>query len=231
MYTTLIWAIIAVAILPFSSALDVSRSGRCGPRFGLTCEDGRFGDCCFKYNYCGSTTDYYGAGCQSGYGKCNSDPTPSPSVSLAIISNDGTCGGRKGFTCLNSSFGNCCSQYGWCGSTSAFCSTGCNSAFGTCSDSPSPLLTSSIITTNARCGTGFGFTYQSSQWGNCCSKYSYCGETDAYCGKGCQSGFGTWSDDASSSLTSTSSPSGSIPSTSWSSPSSSSSTTTSLTCP
>ncbi|KAH7350321.1 hypothetical protein BKA66DRAFT_395309, partial [Pyrenochaeta sp. MPI-SDFR-AT-0127] len=46
------------------------------------------------------------------------------------------------------------------------------------------------VSPNSRCGTGFGFTCQGSQWGNCCSQYSYCGKTNAYCGTGCQAGFG-----------------------------------------
>lgn len=45
---------------------------------------------------------------------------------------DGTCGPQAGFTCQGSSSGNCCSQWGWCGSTSDYCAAGCQSGFGTC---------------------------------------------------------------------------------------------------
>lgn len=31
----------------------------------------------------------------------------------ATVSPDATCGGAKGYTCLGSSFGNCCSPNGW----------------------------------------------------------------------------------------------------------------------
>ena len=31
----------------------------------------------------------------------------------ATVSPDATCGGTKGYTCLGSSFGNCCSTNGW----------------------------------------------------------------------------------------------------------------------
>lgn len=50
----------------------------------------------------------------------------------ATISKDATCGGSKGQTCLNSAFGNCCSSAGWCGSTTAYCGTGCQAGFGNC---------------------------------------------------------------------------------------------------
>ncbi|KAF2262955.1 hypothetical protein CC78DRAFT_618050 [Lojkania enalia] len=54
-----------------------------------------------------------------------------PSSTLKV-STDGSCSGTSKFTCLGSTFGNCCSQYGWCGSTSAYCGTGCQSGFGNC---------------------------------------------------------------------------------------------------
>ena len=50
----------------------------------------------------------------------------------ATISKDATCGGAKGDTCLGSTFGNCCSSAGWCGSTTAYCGAGCQSGFGNC---------------------------------------------------------------------------------------------------
>lgn len=48
------------------------------------------------------------------------------------ISTDGSCGGTKGFTCKGSTYGDCCSSYGWCGSSTAHCDAACNSAFGVC---------------------------------------------------------------------------------------------------
>ncbi|KAL8996219.1 MAG: hypothetical protein Q9169_004241 [Polycauliona sp. 2 TL-2023] len=60
----------------------------------------------------------------------------------ATITPDATCGGAKGYTCLGSSFGNCCSVNGWCGSTAAYCSTGCQPAFGNCGTNTSPTTTS-----------------------------------------------------------------------------------------
>ncbi|RYN98197.1 hypothetical protein AA0120_g2688 [Alternaria tenuissima] len=43
----------------------------------------------------------------------------------AINSNDG-------FICPGSGFGDCCSVYGWCGSSSGHCDGGCQTAYGTC---------------------------------------------------------------------------------------------------
>jgi hypothetical protein len=98
-------------------------------------------------------------GTTSGYGKCSSSSRP-----VAKVSTDGTCGGPKGYTCLGSVFGNCCmtsrfrnlfvgmadfayphlgSSYGWCDSTSTHCGKGCQSSFGTCSDTSSAKPSSS----------------------------------------------------------------------------------------
>ncbi|KAI1432733.1 carbohydrate-binding module family 18 [Xylaria sp. CBS 124048] len=41
---------------------------------------------------------------------------------------DGTCG--NGFTCDGSAYGNCCSQYGFCGSSDDYCLAGCQTKFG-----------------------------------------------------------------------------------------------------
>jgi hypothetical protein len=130
-------------------------------------------------------------GCQSQFGQCTSSTPP-----IAKVSTDGTCGGSNGFTCLASKYGNCCSQYNYCGGTAAYCGKGCNPKFGSCSTSdtivsasPSPS-TSSVpsapsassspsqkVSTNARCGHSNGatedMTCSGSRFGNCCSRYSY----------------------------------------------------------
>jgi len=59
-----------------------------------------------------------------------SKSTPLPSPTVQGISTDGSCG--KLITCRGSTFGNCCSSYGWCGSTAAYCGTGCQPNFGIC---------------------------------------------------------------------------------------------------
>ncbi|KAL8711846.1 MAG: hypothetical protein Q9220_003790 [cf. Caloplaca sp. 1 TL-2023] len=71
----------------------------------------------------------------------------------ATISPDATCGGAKGYTCLGSSFGNCCSTNGWCGSTAAYCVTGCQSAFGSCGTGTTTSSTTSISKTTSPTST------------------------------------------------------------------------------
>jgi peptidoglycan/xylan/chitin deacetylase (PgdA/CDA1 family) len=58
---------------------------------------------------------------------------PSPSLMPTNVSRDGTCGGIYKTSCIGSSFGNCCSQYSWCGNTTAYCGQGCQPQFGSCS--------------------------------------------------------------------------------------------------
>lgn len=48
----------------------VSRDGKCGN--GVTCLGSIFGNCCSRYNFCGSTNDYCGPYCQPAFGTCNS---------------------------------------------------------------------------------------------------------------------------------------------------------------
>ncbi|RYN85302.1 hypothetical protein AA0120_g8901 [Alternaria tenuissima] len=111
-------------------------------------------------------------------------------VEAATISKDARCGAPgKGTSCLNSKWGSCCSQYGWCGSTKDYCETGCQVGFGSCKKAPisstKPTVSTATglapsaspkqpISKNARCGAGFGGqTCQGSKWGNCCSQYFY----------------------------------------------------------
>lgn len=59
-------------------------------------------------------------------------PVKCPPPTPLIMSTGGNCTG--GITCQGSEFGNCCSKYGSCGSTPAYCDPagGCQSKFGTC---------------------------------------------------------------------------------------------------
>ncbi|KAH5438066.1 hypothetical protein HBI47_058690 [Parastagonospora nodorum] len=171
-----------------------------------------------------------------------------PGVLAQRTSTDATCGGKKGYTCLNSAWGSCCSQYGWCGSKPEYCGKGCNPGFGTCNKLSAasssivikPTQTPAVpVSTNARCGSSFGGrTCQGSQWGNCCSQYSWCGSTKDHCdAKTCQKKFGQCNGQVASSKSSStlatfikSSPStspSSTPSKSSSTPSTSSTTSSS----
>ncbi|KAH3935415.1 hypothetical protein HBI56_218240 [Parastagonospora nodorum] len=120
------------------------------------------------------------------------------------VSPDATCGGKTGYTCQGSKWGNCCSQYGWCGNNSNYCASGCQPLHGSSNALPSTLSTrvsltptlpsaSSVrpvkISTDGKCGGAV--TCQGSKFGNCCSSYGYCGSTPQYCGAGCNPLFGT----------------------------------------
>ena len=102
------------------------------------------------HRYCGSTQAHCGQGCQNG---CNGSPTegqpPATTSAEPVIApqtgtnplnpdattTDGTCGASNGNTvCGNWPNGNCCSMYGFCGSTSAHCGAGCQS--GNCLSAP-----------------------------------------------------------------------------------------------
>jgi hypothetical protein len=115
-----------------------------------------------------------------------------PFINALTISKTGQCGASAQLTCKGSTFGSCCSQHNYCGTSSAYCSTGCQSGYGTCSTA-SPPATPAKVSTDGTCGGAKGFKCISSSFGNCCSQFGYCGKTSAYCGSGCNSKFGTCS--------------------------------------
>ncbi|KAJ1551203.1 chitin deacetylase [Nowakowskiella sp. JEL0078] len=128
------------------SALPISPDGTCGAS-GYKCD---VGICCSQFGFCGITVDHCGTGCQTAFGVCGVSTTTtttkatttisttttsstsvfssiSPSPSTLPISPDSVCG--NGYRC---DVGVCCSQYGFCGTTTAHCGVGCQSAFGFC---------------------------------------------------------------------------------------------------
>ncbi|KAH6952710.1 hypothetical protein DER45DRAFT_586614 [Fusarium avenaceum] len=106
-----------------------TKDGTCGAKNGgLKCTGSRWGDCCSYNDFCGSTSGYCDGGCQSNFGKCNTWKAGSP----LIVSDNGLCGDKYHQTCKGSRYGNCCSKYGHCGKTSAYCEGGCQSGFGAC---------------------------------------------------------------------------------------------------
>ncbi|KAH7108973.1 hypothetical protein EDB81DRAFT_954408 [Dactylonectria macrodidyma] len=119
--------------------------------------------------------------------------TRSPSSSSAtstsgiVISPNQQCGGNTGYTCIGSGFGNCCSYYGYCGSKSTHCGTGCDTDFGECN----PTSEDVTDTANGLCGSAFDATCANYGTKTCCSQYGFCGSSTAHCGAGCQSGYGT----------------------------------------
>lgn len=86
------------------------------------------------------------------------------------ISQNGKCGSSNGLTCLGSDSGNCCSQYGYCGDSDAYCGKGCQSGFGECGQTTTPPT--GPVSKNGRCGSnGKGATCYGSDEGDCCSVY------------------------------------------------------------
>ncbi|OUM56333.1 carbohydrate-binding module family 18 protein, partial [Piromyces sp. E2] len=104
-----------------------STDGRCGVINGkiILCPNN---SCCSKYGSCAYTDDFCGKGCQPAFGKCNG-VNNSPKIEM---STDGRCGVQndgKILLCPNNS---CCSKYGSCAYSDAFCGKGCQPAFGKC---------------------------------------------------------------------------------------------------
>ncbi|PQE16751.1 chitin deacetylase protein [Rutstroemia sp. NJR-2017a BBW] len=108
----------------------------------------------------------------------------------AIVSPDNTCG--NSYAGSNNSYkcdatvnaGGCCSTYGYCGNTTDFCGTGCQTAFGTCTGATTQPSEDSFL-----CGPSNGGL--SCTGGLCCSQAGYCGNTTDYCDAGCQSAYGS----------------------------------------
>ncbi|ETS87036.1 hypothetical protein PFICI_00864 [Pestalotiopsis fici W106-1] len=99
-------------------------------------------------------------------------------IMLREVSPDMTCGstgaGTAGYTCET---GMCCSQYGYCGNTTDYCSSsnGCQAAFGdACIDDDG-----SGDTGEDRCGPSFNNAVCAST--ECCSAEGYCGTTVDHC--------------------------------------------------
>jgi len=181
--------------------------GRCGKDYGKCSNSSQ---CCSKYGYCGTSSDHCDAGCQSDYGFCNGTPTTnnqSTTSKRATSTVKDRCGTVYGGACANASL--CCSKYGYCGSSDAHCGTGCQSEFGVCFNSSNTSNTStkrntttkkstttkkttttkrSTSTVKDRCGASYGGACANANL--CCSKYGYCGSSEAHCGSGCQSEFG-----------------------------------------
>jgi len=114
----------------YTSGGPVSTDGRCGTDYGNTvCPSGQ---CCSKYNYCGTSDKHCKSGCQSEFGKCKESTTTKPSSTKQSYptATDGKCGKDNGnAVCSN---GNCCSRYGYCGKTDDYCKSGCQAEFGKC---------------------------------------------------------------------------------------------------
>ncbi|KAI5792582.1 hypothetical protein DFH27DRAFT_192877 [Peziza echinospora] len=116
----------------------------------------------------------------------------SPAMLEGRDSPSGRCGADNGgFSCTATAGKQCCSQYGWCGDTAAYCGGGCQTAYGICTTTTPPTTPPGLpTTTNQRCGAAFGFKCGATV-DKCCSVNNWCGDTTAHCGTGCQAGYGT----------------------------------------
>ncbi|KAF2670752.1 acid protease [Microthyrium microscopicum] len=114
----------------------------------------------------------------------SSKPSSSAIVKGPDPSGNDRCGPQNGnYKCSNDQ---CCSTYGYCGEDDDYCRVGCNPLYGRCEGSSLSVMIDP--TGNGRCGTANnGFQCPS----QCCSEYGYCGDSTSYCGRGCQSKFGT----------------------------------------
>jgi len=182
--------------------ISISTNGKCG------IEDGKCpsGECCSKYGWCGTSDAYCNTGCQSEFGECKNTSTTkttttkktttSTKQSSLPTSTNSKCGPKDG-KCPD---GQCCSKYGWCGTSESYCVKDCQPEFGVCKNSSTVTNTTKKTTTkkttttnkslptstNGKCGSKDGRCPD----GKCCSKYGWCGSSDIYCGNGCQSEFG-----------------------------------------
>jgi len=103
------------------------------------------------------------------------------SSKFVLADESGRCGGEYG-QCPE---GQCCSQWGWCGTTSNYCGTGCLPEFGIC-DKIEEGDIDTMVTTDGQCGHGHGVCPE----GQCCSSVGWCGLDEFSCLDGCQSEFG-----------------------------------------
>jgi hypothetical protein len=97
-------------------AMPVSRDAQCGAAAKTTCQESAWGNCCSQNGWCGPSLLYCGTGCQPGYGGCGVNATTvsaAPPSGVLVPSVDASCGGASGYTCVGSTFGNCCSEAGW----------------------------------------------------------------------------------------------------------------------
>lgn len=145
----------------------------------------------------------------------SSAPVPTPT---GPTSTNGACGTAnpdgQGQSCVGfvgvAGLSECCSQYGYCGNSADYCQSGCNPLYGKCGTQPSvsvsasasvsrtssaPVPTISLPTSqDATCGATAGTTCKGFMIdgvkAECCSQYNYCGNSEAYCGTGCNPLYG-----------------------------------------
>ncbi|KAJ3040083.1 hypothetical protein HK097_002650 [Rhizophlyctis rosea] len=144
-----------------SGTVYVGNNKKCGPsNNGAVCSANLC--CAYPLNtadhYCGSTAKHCGVGrCNGQFGSCWANGTvtatattrtttktttkttttsSAPAATRTAVSGD-KCGVISGIT-WKCPIGECCSQYNYCGTTTAHCGTGCRTSFGQCGTSSPP---------------------------------------------------------------------------------------------
>ncbi|KAK1999776.1 polysaccharide deacetylase [Colletotrichum falcatum] len=124
----------------------------------------------------------------------------STATPTGVVGPGGACGGTEGYVC---EAGACCSEYGFCGTSQAYCAAGCQPLFGVCgvagpaasgasATTPSAPAATQIggVSPDNTCGGANGYTCPGT---TCCSEWGFCGDTTDHCGARCQPLFGTCS--------------------------------------
>eukprot|EP00835_Amoeboradix_gromovi_P004902 NODE_415_length_9032_cov_0.580992.p3 type:complete len:332 gc:universal NODE_415_length_9032_cov_0.580992:6862-5867(-) len=94
------------------------------------------------------------------------------------VRNDGQCGALVGSAACSA--GNCCSTFGWCGSTEAHCKSSCSYQCDGLTP-PNATQTSAEVGVRGDGQCGYYFNGATCPPGNCCSIYGFCGNTDLHC--------------------------------------------------
>lgn len=127
-----------------ASPYKTSPDGSCGNLYSCNGFASPLGySCCNKYGRCGNSAADCGveSGCKASHstpGKCGvaapATPVTAPPAKAGLVSSpNGSCGNSYACTGYASTLGySCCSQYGYCGSTTDHCGTGCKKGYGAC---------------------------------------------------------------------------------------------------
>jgi peptidoglycan/xylan/chitin deacetylase (PgdA/CDA1 family) len=167
--------ILALFATVLAQAGPIHPESRCGliDNQAFMCIEGQ---CCSQFGYCGTTKDHCDDKCQSKFSTC-----PSP----ALPTRPDTLCGIVGGTAFGCATGQCCSQFGYCGTTKDHCNDKCQPNFSTC-----PQTGALPIHPEARCGVVSGTAFGCLA-GQCCSQFGYCGTTKDHCDAKCQPQYST----------------------------------------
>lgn len=152
----------------------ISTNGHCGNEYGR-CPGSK---CCSKYGYCGTSDLYCGTGCQSEFGKCNGQSVVI--TTTKATSKKTTTSTKKITTTKKTTIKTTTTTK----KTTTKKTTTTTKKTTTTTVAVKPTV---AVSTDGQCGEGHGMCPE----GGCCSQYGYCGSSDAHCGTGCQSEFGS----------------------------------------